>query len=98
MIEAQAVQNGGVEIVDVASVLHDVGAQVVRLSVNRAAFDTAARQPRRVGLVEMASADGALRARRTPEFRGENYQRIFEQSPRFQIGQQARDRLVDFAG
>ena len=97
MIEAQTMQNGRVEIVDVAAVLHDVGAQVVCFSVNRPAFDAAAREPRRVGLVEMASADGALRARRTPEFRGENYQRIFEQSPRFQISQQARDRLVDFA-
>src|SRR5580693_3936190 len=46
VIEAKAVQNSGVEIVDVASVLDDARAQVVRLAVNHSALDAAARQPR----------------------------------------------------
>src|SRR5271154_4955236 len=98
VIETQTVQNGGVKIMDVAAVLHDRGAQVVRLSEDRAAFYAAAGQPRRVGFVEMAPSQRALGSRSAPEFGGEDNQRVFQQASRFQIGQQACDRLVDFAG
>ncbi len=85
------------KIVDVASVLDDLRAEIVRLSVRHSSLDAAARQPRRISAVEMAASHFAFGGRRAPEFRGEDHQRIFQQAARFQIGQQARDRLVDFA-
>ena len=45
MIDAQCMQDGGIEIVNVNRVLRDVVAIVVRLAIGRAAFDPAAGHP-----------------------------------------------------
>src|SRR5437868_3997922 len=45
VVEAQQIENGCVEISDVQRVLHDVVAEVIRLSVDRAAFRATAGHP-----------------------------------------------------
>ena len=46
MIQAEEMQNGGMDIVDVDRVLDRVHAEFISRSVNQSAFDSAAGQPR----------------------------------------------------
>lgn len=45
VIDAELVEDGGVEVADVDRVFGDVVAKVIGLTVNLAAFDTAASHP-----------------------------------------------------
>src|SRR5262247_4524846 len=55
VIESEQMQDGRVEIVDVAFVLDHFHSVIVGFAVSHSAFDSAAGQPRRVGVGEMAS-------------------------------------------
>lgn len=99
MINPQAVEDGGVEVVDVDGVADNVVAEFVGFTVRDATFHSATRHPDReatwvmipaeVGLGEFALAvDGAT------EFARPNHKGVVEQAPLFQIGDESVAGLV----
>src|SRR4051794_22774484 len=61
VVEAEQLEDGGVEVADVDGVLDDVVAEVVRLAVDRAALDAAAGHPHGEAARVMVAAVVGLR-------------------------------------
>ena len=95
MVEAQQVQDGGVQVVDVDLVLDGVPAEVVGGSESHAALDAAAGQPHRKPERVMFPAVVALARRRPAEFAAPQDQRVIQQAARLEVGEQGGDRLID---
>ena len=94
-VEAELLQDRGVDVGDVVAVLDGVEADLVGRAVNDAALDAAAGHPDREAVDVMVAAVGALRAGRAAELGGEEHDRRVEQAALLQVLQQAGDRLVD---
>src|SRR5690242_8325889 len=58
VVQAETVQDGRLEVVDMHAVLHDLEAEFVRFSDDLAAFDSAARHPQAEAVRMMVAADG----------------------------------------
>ena len=92
VIDADLVQNGGVEIAHVNRVLGDVVTEVIGLAVAEAAFDTAAGHPggeaaRVVVAPEVLWAAGGLAIGGSTELAGEDNQCIVQEAALLQIPQ-----------
>src|SRR5437660_220209 len=86
-VEAEQLQNSGVDVGDVVSVLGGVEAQLVGAAVDDAALDAAAGQLHREAVNVVIAAVGTLRARRAAELRGEDHERRIEQAAAFEVFQ-----------
>ncbi len=95
VIEAEEVQQRGVQVVDVDLVGDGSTAVVVGGAEAQAALDAAAGQPHRVTGAVVAAAVGAVLARSTAEFAAPQHQRVIQQAAQLQVGQEAGNRLVD---
>ena len=107
VVEAQEVQNRGVQVVDVDAVLDGLEAEVVGRAVDVAAAHAAAGQPHReavvivVAAVDLAGVRALLRQfdrRRAAELAAPDDERFVQQAALLEIDQQCADRLVAFAG
>ena len=76
-VEAELVQDGGVDVGDVMAVFNGMEAEFVGGAVDDAGFDAAAGEPCAEALGMMVAA-GAFGARRAPEFGTENDQGVVE--------------------
>ena len=99
MVEAQEVQNRGVQVVDVDGLLDGRVAELVGGAVDLAALDAAAGEPDRKAPVVVVAAHARLAAReldgrRAAELAAADHQRLLEQPALLEVGQQRRDGLV----
>ena len=90
VVDAHAVQDGGVEVVDVDGVFGDVVAEVVGLAVGQAALDPAAGHPHRevAGMVVAAvvvGGEGALAVDGATELAAPDDQGVVEHAEAFEI-------------
>jgi len=101
VVESHDVQDGGMEVVDVDQVFHNVVTDVVGFAVNHAAAYISAGQPagERVGVMRAGFGSLAvLGPGGAAEFGAEDEQGFFEQAPLFEVGDQGGDGLIDAAG
>ena len=100
VIEAQQVQDRGLQIVDVDFVFHDAEAQFVGLAVMQAGLHAAAGHPHRetIGVViaakNVAARGAAFAERRAAELAAADDQRVVEQAALLQISDQGGDRFI----
>ena len=94
MVEAEEVQDGGVEVAVVVGVLDRAVADVVGGAMHEAALDAAAGEPRGVALGVVVSAGGVLGPRRAPEFAGPNDQGVIEHPALFEVSDESRNGPV----
>ena len=87
MVEAQQVQDGGVQIVDVHLVLDGRVAEVVGRPVGLAPLDAAARHPGRETARAMVAPLAVLAGRRPAELAGPDHQRLVQQPPPLEVEQ-----------
>ena len=99
MVDAEAAEDGGVEIVNVDSVLNDVVSVVVGLPMDDSRSHAAASHPHReAAAVVVATIVGlhrTLAVDRAPEFAAPDHQCFIQQPTLFQVGNQRRLRLVN---
>ena len=96
-VEAELVQDRGVDVGDVMPVLDGVEAEFVGRAVDDAALDAAAGQPDREAVGVVVAAVGALRTRGAAELGGPDHERVVEQAAVLEVVEQAGDGLVDLA-
>ena len=99
MVDAELVQQRGVEVVDVDGILDDVVAEVVRLADDVAALDAGAGHPEAEAARVMVAAvvvlgERALRIDGAAELAAPDDERVVEQAALFQIGEQRGGGLV----
>ena len=98
VIQAQQVQDRGVQVVDVDWVFNGVPAEFVGGAVSHASSDAAASQPHRESERMMIATVLSLGSGRATEFTTPDHQRLVEQAARFQILKQTGDRLIGGEG
>src|SRR6266568_90603 len=106
VVEAQQVQHGRVQVMDMDEVLGRAIAELVSGAVNVSAFYSPAGQPDgesiMIVIAPFAFARGARRgnfdSRGAAEFTTADYQRFSEQSALFKVGKQRGNALVHLAG
>ena len=98
MVQAQQVQDRGMQIVHVDFVGDGFESQFVGGPVCDAAFEAASGQPGGKTLGVMITAIGALGKRCASELTAPPNQSVVEQATLFQVSQQPGDRLVYFQG
>lgn len=87
MIQAQQVQDRGVQVVDAHSVFDDVPAEFVGCAIGQASSDAAPGQPHRESKWMMVATILPFSGWRATEFASPDHQRFVEQAARFQIVQ-----------
>lgn len=92
-------QYGGVKIMNMHRVLHDIITKIVRLAINRPRFDAAARHPDRKAAWVMVTPVNffvhlALAITRSAKFPAPNYERIVEQTTLFKVENEGGAGLV----
>src|SRR5207253_1390871 len=91
VVEAEEVQDGGLQVMDVDRVIDDVEAEVVGGTVGESALDAAAGQPHGEGLRVVVAAEATVEGRvrldhrRPAELAAPDDQRFVEQPPLFQV-------------
>jgi len=95
VVEAELMQDGGVQVVDVDFVFHRRESKVVGRSVDGSAFDSAARQPHGETVGVVVSAVATLRCGSSAKLAAPDDERFFKQAALFEISEQLRDRLVN---
>lgn len=102
VVEAEAMEDCRVQIVDVNLVLCYVEAKLVRFTDSHARFDTAACQPHRERLRVVVASQLAAEVRvrlnhwRAPEFPAPDDKRVFQQAALFEILDKRGAALVGF--
>lgn len=99
VVDAQAVEQCGVQVVDVDGILGDVVAVVVRAAVSLPTFDAASGQPQTEAAWMVISSVVVLREvslaiHRSPKFSAPDNQRVFEKSSLFKVQNESRRGLV----
>src|SRR5439155_4968375 len=102
VINSQAMQDGGVHVVDVDRLLNDVVAEVVGLAVDDAGFDAAAGHPGREATRMVIAAvivfgQLALAIDRSAKLAAPDNERVVQQAALFEVGDQGIAGLVDVA-
>jgi hypothetical protein len=102
VIEAEQVQDRGVEVVDVDRVFDDVVAEIVGLAVDRASLGSASGHPHGEAAWMMIAAvvlfgESPLRIDRAAEFAAPDHQGFVEQAALLEILDQGVARLIDIA-
>src|SRR5688572_25176295 len=87
-------QDGGVEVVDVVGGVYGAQTYFIGGADGLAAFDAGAGEPHGKAPGVVVAAFAFLIERRSAELPAPDDQGLFQQSPRFQIRDQTRDRLV----
>jgi hypothetical protein len=96
VIEAEEMENGSVEVVDVDFVFDGVEAEFVGFPVVDAAFDAAASHPHREGVgVVVASVVAALDHWSATEFAAENDESVFQHPALLQVFDECAAGLVN---
>ncbi len=95
MVDAQAVQQGRVQVVDVHRIAGDVVAEVVRLAVSDSSTDAATREPHAVAprmmvAAEIVGRERALAEDGPAELPGPDHQGVFEEAALPQVGDEGR--------
>ncbi len=103
VVDAQAVQDRGVQVVDVDRVFRDVVAEVVGLAVGDAGLDAAAGQPDREAARMMVAAvvvgrQLALAVDRAAELAAPDDERVVQQAALLEVLDEGRAGLVGVAG
>lgn len=97
-IEAELVEDGGVEIGDIVRGIDGVEADFVGGAVGDACFEAAAGHPDGEAVDMVIAAIGALGAWGATEFGGEDHEGIFEEAALGEVLEEAGDGLVDGEG
>ena len=104
VIEAELMQNGCVQVVDVDRIFNRCPANLVGLSVNLAAANAATRHPQ-AECIGMVVSPGVLFVAAPvfgqggpAEFAGADHQGLVQHPALFEVVDQSRDRLVEHAG
>ena len=102
VVDAQTMQERGVQVANVDRVLDDVVAEVVCGAVLHPAFDAAAREPNREAAPMMVAphagiSEFALTEDRAPEFCCEDDESVVEESALFEILNQRCSGLIDIS-
>ena len=96
VVEAEQVQDGGVEIVDGGDVFDGLVAEVVGGAVGEWGFHTRAHEEAGEAAGVVVTAAGAfLEGGHAPELRCPNNQRVVEQSARFEVIEQCGTRFIE---
>src|SRR5262249_53123550 len=100
VVDAQALQDRGVEMMDVDGGLDDVVAEVVGGAVALATVDAAAGQPHREAAAVVVAPVVVLRQRtlavnRTAELAAPDHQCLVEQPPLLEVANQGGGRAID---
>ena len=96
MVEAQQVQDGGVEVPHGGRVFRGPTAELVRGAVAGAALDSGTHQPAREAVrVVVAAGRAGLVSRHAAELGGPQHQRVGQQAALLQVGQQRRRGLIE---
>ena len=103
MVDAELVENGGIEVADADFVFDDVVGVFVGFAVGDAAFDAAAGHPggeafRMVVAAVLVALEGALTIGRAAEFSGEDDEGVVEHAALFEVVDEAGAGLVDIEG
>ena len=98
VIEAEQVQDRGVQVVNVDLVLGRVVAVVVGAAVAQAALHAAAGQPHRKAFGVVVAAVFAFDDGSAAEFAAPPDQRVIQEAAGLEILEQAGDRQIDLAG
>ena len=94
VIQAQQMQDGGVDVVDMNAILYGPQSNGIRGAVSHASTHTSAGEPQCVA-PRIVVAAGSLFAHRHPsKFTTPNDECVLEQAPLFQVAQQGGDGLV----
>ena len=101
MIDAEEVEHGGVEIMNVGGIADDIVAEVVGFAVHRAWFDAPARHPdgEATGMMiatEVVLFDGALAVSGAAEFAAPDDESFVEEPALFEIGDEGGASLIGF--
>src|SRR6185503_14273534 len=94
VIEAELVQQGGVQVVDGDAVLYGLESELVGGSVSDTGLDAAAGQPHGVAVGIVVAAVAVLRARGASEFPAPDDQGLVQQAAALQIADQGGRGLV----
>ena len=100
MVEAEQVEHGGVEVVNVDDILHGAEAKLVRGAVGVAAAGAASSEPAgETIMVVIAAIEGGIFGDRcAAEFTAPQDERALEQAALAEVGEECGKRLVPFAG
>src|SRR6516162_252357 len=102
MINAQAMEDGGLQIMNVDGILQDVEAEVVAFAEDESRCNAAAGQPhgeaaRMMIAAELPGRDLSLAKWRTAELAAPDDQSIVQEAALFQVAHQGRRRSVSQA-
>src|SRR5262245_60873930 len=98
VIDAEQVQHGGVQVVHLDAVLHDLVPPLVCLAVVGARLRAAAGQPDSEAVLVVVAAVSALGERSPAELPGPEDERILEKSAGLEVREQPGDRFVYGSG
>src|SRR6266404_3437562 len=87
-------QNGGLKIADVVSILNGVITGIIGRAVDDSRLNSASRKPRSESSRVVVPALGVLRPWASSEFASPNYESAIKHSSLFEVGDQAGDRFV----
>jgi len=94
-VQAELMQDRGVDVGDVMAVFDGVEAQLVGRAVGDAPLDATAGHPDREAEGMMVAAVASLRARGAAKLGRPDHDRVVEQTTLLEVGQEPGDRLVD---
>ena len=100
VIDSHAVQNGGVEFVEVHGVAGDVVAEIIGGAMGDAGLDAAAGHPHtKIARVMIATvvlaSEFALTINRAAKFAAEDHQRVIKHAALFEVFDECGGRLID---
>ncbi len=97
MVEAQLVEDRGVDVVDMHGVLNRSESELVGLAVDCTRFETSACEPHRkcIDMVVPAGRFAYLAHGRSAEFAAPNHNRTVQESTLLQVSHQRRAGAVD---
>ena len=95
MIEAEEVENRGVQIVHMDRIFRDPRPVIVGLAIGGARADPCTSEPRRIGVGVMSPPLRAVRIGSPTKFRRPNHEGFVEKTSRFQVTKESRDRAID---
>src|SRR5206468_2937663 len=96
-VQAELVQDGGVDVGDVVAVVGGMEPDLVGGAVGDPALDAAAGHPDREAVRVMVAAVGALAAGGAAELRRPHHERVVEHAAALKVLEQAGDWLVNLA-
>ena len=99
MINSEQMKNGGLQVMHVDGVLHDVHAVVIGLTIAKPGLHPASGQPvgKAIGVMiapVIGTSQFALAINRTAEFAPPDHKRVFKHAPLLKIGEKSSGGLI----